>query len=378
MHEGSAGDHPPAADRRRCWPRVLAATVSSALGATAAGAWVTIETVPIGHPGNIADQPRLLCCNDPSAFGAVAYPYSIGRYEVTAGQYTEFLNAVAATDTYGLYHTRMDYDADPTRNGCNIKREGAPGSYTYSVAPDWANRPVNYVSFGDTIRFANWMHNGQPIGAQDLTTTEDGSYFLNGIVSNGQIEDVVREPDATWVLPSEDEWFKAAYHMNDGATGDYWNFPTRAQAGVSNQLIDPDPGNNATVSGSTFGDWTIGAPYYRTEVGAHENSASEYGTFDQGGNVQEYNEAVPEPDIRGIRGGSWQAGRSLMNATERSLDMHSSDEFADLGFRVALVGETAEAVPGPASTIPGLVVIAIGLASLGLIARRRSGGSQTP
>ena len=53
--------------------------------------------------------------------------------------------------------------------------------------------------------------------------------------------------------------------------------------------IDPDPGNNATFkfdSGTDDG-LTIGSPYYRTGVGAHENSESPYGTFDQGGNVWE-------------------------------------------------------------------------------------------
>jgi HEAT repeat protein len=39
-------------------------------------------------------------------------------------------------------------------------------------------------------------------------------------------------------------------------------------------------------------DYTIGPPHYRTEVGAHENSESAYGTFDQGGNVQEFNETA--------------------------------------------------------------------------------------
>ena len=37
---------------------------------------------------------------------------------------------------------------------------------------------------------------------------------------------------------------------------------------------------------------SIGSPYYRTNVGEFENSASAYGTFDQGGNVWEWNEAI--------------------------------------------------------------------------------------
>lgn len=306
-----------------------------------ASAGIVIETVTIGNPGNAGEQSRL-ASGDPTFYGAVPYTFSMGKYEVTAGQYTAFLNAVAATDTYGLYHIRMDYDADPTRNGCNIKRHGAPGSYTYSVAPDWANRPVNWVSWADAVRFANWLHNGQPKGAQDLTTTEDGSYFINGIGQGNdtQLEDVLREPDATWVVPTDNEWYKAAYHKNDGVTGNYWNYGTSSDFFPDNDLIDPDPGNNATFHEGVFGDpegYTIGSPYYRTEGGAHENSSSAYGTFDQAGNMMEFTETVPESDIRRMRDGSWKLNSGLMGSSQIDDVMHSSDQFDDLGFRVARV-----------------------------------------
>jgi formylglycine-generating enzyme required for sulfatase activity len=340
--------------RSRTLATVLAAGVLGGLCvARAAGAQpVVIETVPVGNPGNAADQPRLQCCNDPSAYGSVAYAYRIARYEVTAGQYTAFLNAVAASDPEGLYHVRMDYDADPSRAGCNIERHGVPGSYTYTVAPDWAERPVNYVSWADAARFANWLHNGQPTGAQDPTTTEDGAYSLHGIDENDDegLEDVVRKPGATWAIASEDEWYKAAYHRNDGVTGSYWNYPTGTNGVVSNQLVDPDPGNNATFGSGA----TIGAPYFRTEVGAHENSESPYGTFDQGGNVMEFTEAVPEPDIRRIRGGSWFWGPILAKWDFDDV-MHSSDQFNDLGFRVVRLLPDAACSDGLDNDGDGLV-----------------------
>lgn len=333
MTRASACPVPPPVKALHALMTVLAAGVSGgvcvmqALGAPQAA----IETVTVGNPGNAGQFQQFQ-----GTFGAVDYVYAIGKYEVTAGQYAAFLNAVAATDTHALYNVNMWTHAE----GCKIERIGLPGSYTYRVAPDRANRPVNFVSWGNAARFANWLHNGQPAGAQDLTTTEDGAYFLNGLTRDDLLEDVVREPDATWVIPTEDEWYKAAYHKNDGVTGNYWNFPTSADNRVSHRLIDPDPGNNATCSGGTVGDWTIGAPYYRTEVGAHENSESAYGTFDQGGNVQEFNETVPETDIRGIRGGSWFWGVEQMAVWARPVDMHSSDQFSDLGFRVALIAGT--------------------------------------
>jgi hypothetical protein len=99
--------------------------------------WVTV-----GDPNNASDTRYAT-----PGYGAVDHTYNIGKFEVTAGQYTEFLNAVAATDTYGLYNTAMDITISyPLYYGCNIKRSGTPGSYKYSVASDWANRPVNLVS----------------------------------------------------------------------------------------------------------------------------------------------------------------------------------------------------------------------------------------
>ena len=296
-----------------------------------ARAEVVIETVPVGNPGNANDTHG-------DGYGGVGYVYSIGKFEVTAGQYTAFLNAVAAEDSYGLYNPIMDSDS----LGCQITQHGSSGSYTYdfsggtveapgSTAADWENRPVNYVSWGDATRFANWLHNGQPSGAQDVNTTEDGSYYLNGATTDGELLAVVREDDATWVIPSEDEWYKAAYY--DGGSGVYYDYPTSSDSVPSNDLIAPDPGNNATFY--EYG-YTIGSPYYRTEFGVHEHSESPYGTFDQGGNVWEWNEAVISGSFRGLRGGSFLDNDTILHAANRY--NHAPTFESDLpGFRVAEV-----------------------------------------
>src|SRR5438552_17114790 len=68
---------------------------------------VNIQTVPVGNPGNAPDTRYAS-----PGFGSVGYTYKIGKYEATAGQDTEVLDRVAATDTYGLYSTvmaRTDY-----------------------------------------------------------------------------------------------------------------------------------------------------------------------------------------------------------------------------------------------------------------------------
>ncbi|MGD8454411.1 MAG: SUMF1/EgtB/PvdO family nonheme iron enzyme [Phycisphaerae bacterium] len=336
--------------------RVFLALAVAAACISSASAEVAVATVTVGNAGNAGELsgsgaggygPDGIC-------GAVDYVYSIGKHEVTAGQYTEFLNAVAATDAYGLYNVSMETHL----YGCQIMRTGSPGSYTYSVEEDWANRPVNFVSWGDAARFSNWLHNGQPVGSQGLDTTEDGAYYLNGAVTDTALMTVRREADWTWAISTEDEWYKAAYHKNDGVTGNYFDYPTSSDTAPSNLLIDPDPGNNATCKEN--GEYTIGEPYYRTEVGAHENSDSPYGTFDQGGNVWEWNETIVSSwgvEERGLRGASFDELSGWLAASCR-FSCYATNETECLGFRVA-------AVPEPTS-------LALLLCSMGMFARRRA------
>ncbi|NLX22670.1 MAG: SUMF1/EgtB/PvdO family nonheme iron enzyme [Phycisphaerae bacterium] len=312
---------------------------------------VNIETVRVGNPGNAGEWsgqsyggygPDRIC-------GAVDYTYNIGKYEVTAGQYTEFLNKVAATDAYGLYNTSMWSSS----YGCKIQRSGISGSYTYSVASDYANRPVNCVSWGDSARFANWLHNGQPTGPQGLSTTEDGAYYLNGATTNAQLLAVNRESDWKWAITSEDEWYKAAYHKNDGVTGNYFNYPTSSDSVPGRDLSDAS-GNNANYYGSPS---PIDSPYYTTVAGEFQNSDSPYGTFDQGGNVWEWNEAVLYGSYRGLRGGSFSLNDYYLLASGR-YHYFPSDEYDSIGFRVSEVPE------------PGTMAL-LAFGGIGVLRRRR-------
>lgn len=299
---------------------VCAATVCVSLVSSASAA-ITIETVLVGNPGNPADS---------TGYGAVDYTYNIGKYEVTAGQYTAFLNAVAATDIYELYSV---FQTDSVY-GCGITRAGSWGNYTYSVDPAFANRPVNYVNIGDAMRFANWLHNGQPTGEQVKGITETGAYSLNGAVTVAEVQAAVRNADWRWAVTSENEWYKAAYHKNDGATGNYYLFPTGSDT-IPGIDMDDMSGNNANYNEA----FSIDNPYFTTLVGAFQNSGSPYGTFDQGGNVSEWNEAVIDSYFRGWRGGSFLFSYDSMQSDYRYDYAVPQVEFHHLGFRVSAIPE---------------------------------------
>ena len=87
--------------RERISMRTMLLTIL--LLAPAASAEVTMDWVTVGGAGNVGDpQESCRSCGPGTTFGAVSYEYQIGKYEVTNAEYTEFLNAVAATDIYEL------------------------------------------------------------------------------------------------------------------------------------------------------------------------------------------------------------------------------------------------------------------------------------
>lgn len=321
---------------------VLSVTASCLLFLSiAANSMIYIDTVMVNDAGNVSDS---------TGYGGVDYAYRIGKYEVTAGQYTAFLNSVAKIDTYFLFLTGM---SNPD-NGCGISRTGSSGNYSYTVDIAYENRPVNRVSFWNACRFANWLHNGQPMGLQTATTTERGAYTLDGF--NG-IEfgfSIVRNQEAGWFIPNENEWYKAAYYKGGSRYADYWLFPTQSDF---NPGRDPNDlsGNNANYIGDPY---PIQEPYYTTVVGEFRNSYSAYGTFDQGGNVSEWTDCNSFGyKNRVMRGGSFNGGIEGIKSSSRVTN-NTAMRNPYAGFRVA-------SIPEPT----GLLAIGGGL--VGLIGIRR-------
>ncbi|MCX6879167.1 MAG: SUMF1/EgtB/PvdO family nonheme iron enzyme [Verrucomicrobia bacterium] len=326
---------------------------------------ITINFVEIGNPGNPNDT---VTASDGSGlhFGAVNYPYAIGKYKVTLTQYTAFLNAVAATDTYSLYNPSLA----TSLNTVGIARTGTAGSYHYLVIGD-GQRPVTYVTWFNAARFTNWLHNGHPnTGSQKAATTEDGAYTLNGAVSDGS--NIAKNVNAKYWIPSEDEWYKAAHYdpVSAGAdacgTADYWLYPTRSDDAPGNVVgALPNQANYFTDQGSNVYSLTQSATYdpslnYLTPVGVYTSSASHYGTFDQGGLLWEWNDAVigTGPCIRGLRGNSWSIWNQAvcLQSITRGYS-YPTYETNWIGFRVARLADSdVDGIFDPYETGTGIYV----------------------
>jgi sulfatase modifying factor 1 len=314
-------------------PPTVSVAPTSVIEGNTASTGITIDWVTIGDVGNAADD---------TGFGAVNYEYRIGKYEITVGQYVEFLNAVAKSDPYGLYNENMGTNLTVA----GIARLGAPGSYVYQVMSNggsFRNRPVTYVSSFDCARFANWMHNGQGAG-----NTENGVYTLVAGQTTGVLPQ--RNAGAKFFLPTEDEWYKAAYYKGGGTNAGYWEYATRSDTAPDNSV-----GASANQANYFTTDYAVTqsavfstSQNYLTNVGAFSGSPSAYGTFDQSGNVQELTtQSRLSPDLSGRRGGDWYSPAAFDISSAHSPTIPTWDDGFAIGFRLASTVATGPNVPPP-------------------------------
>jgi formylglycine-generating enzyme required for sulfatase activity len=331
----------------------VAALVVALLGSLAAPALAEpIQWVTVGDPGNLADTA-------PAGYGAVADSFRIMKYEFTNQQYTDFLNSVAATDTYSLYNALMGSE---TRGG--ITRSGSSGGFAYTVKTNMGDKPVNYVSWFDVARVSNWLMNG----ATGTSSTETGGYTLVG----GQISGIAPavNNDATFWLPTENQWYKAAYYKASGTNAGYWDFATQSNTAPT-AVTAGSTGIGSSGSTGNFANYNNGAGWNGqtgnvTTVGTN-GGASAYGVFDMMGNLREWNDLTGAANSsRGLRAGNWNTSGAANLSSSNTAAVTPSTERNDIGFRLA----SPVAVPEPSTYCMALAGLACG--GYSLFRRRRA------
>lgn len=318
---------------------------------------VTFDWATIGDVGNAPDTLVMTKCpgsctgDGTTGYGSVDYTYRISKTHVTNTQYVEFLNSVDPNgdvaeaalnppfpqppEVDGIYNPNMSFSSTPnigiTRTGGIDYTSAASAGSKYSVKLGQENYPATWISWNAAARFANWLHNGQGSG-----DTESGVY--NNIPASAADSIPPREEGATYFLPSEDEFYKAAYYdpTKDGGLGGYWQYGTQSDTAPTVEApgIGSSSANYAKTDGSpgpggdTF--WQTGfaglqeGVDYLTDVGAYENSTSYYGLHDTDGLVHQWTEdSRPNPfnasqELPVYRGGSWRNGEFGTGAAYRN------------------------------------------------------------
>jgi sulfatase modifying factor 1 len=327
------------------------------------------ETAKIGfrvatfsNPASLPDFVTVTDANntaDINGYGAIAYDYQIGKYEVTNSQYTEFLNTVAITDNYGLYKVDM---GENIRGG--IVRNGVPGFYSYTTKTNMANKPVNFVSWFDAARYCNWLHNGKKTGSQSIHTTENGVYPLFGATSGVILKQVVPPsptptPTATTtktptptpsITPAVTSTPTQTPTVTATPSVTITNTPTNSSTPSVTATVTPSttptrsstpvvtPTNTVTPSSSRSQIVTANSANFNncggnvSTVGTNGRS-SYYGAYDMSGNVWEWTDTTVASLNKVLRGGNLAYNEAYLSSTFQTYaDMTSRNGY--IGFRI--------------------------------------------
>lgn len=348
---------------------VLAGSVSAV--AAPAPSVLTLKTVRVGSPGNpsvgivpFKDAVYKTCSEAPQTetgpacqmVGGVRYRYGIGQLEVTVAQWVDFLNTVdpAGRNRHRLYSTNESSSAWPKFGQIDYAARAAKGRH-YSVAsPEWADKPYGFANFLRAVRFVNSLYNGRILtkqasaeGAFHYVTyrvrlsrqTERGMYDM-------RIRATTRSHRTGFVLPSQDEWIKAAYYdPNGGGKYSYWKYPTNpgvfedgTETAPKSSTLNSTNGevtNAATQPLATYHDPGVPAPSWCPSTFSAEactsvnpfglapaayaeafqgslgtvgeaKTPSPWGTLDQGGNAVEWTDTITPPPSGRSGGRIWR------------------------------------------------------------------------
>ncbi|MCX7388482.1 MAG: SUMF1/EgtB/PvdO family nonheme iron enzyme [Planctomycetales bacterium] len=280
----------------------------------------TMNFVDIGNAGNADDTT-----GSPNPAGAVAYAYGLGKYEVSEDMITKF---------------------------------NASQSLQITKDTRGAAKPATSVSWNEAARFTNWLNTSTGGSAAYNFTTSgvNDNIALWGSGDAGyDASNPYRNSLATYVLPSMDEWYKAAYY--NPTTGTYFDFPNG---------LDTAP--TAVASGTADGTAVYDGQTGPADVNL-AGGLSPYGIMGLGGNVWEWEETSfnlnnsSGSSVRGFRGGDWSINSDLLSSSIRIYDVPAF-EVSFIGFRVASLSSSAS-VPEPGTF--GV----LSLVGLGLVAYRK-------
>lgn len=203
--------------------------------------------------------------------GAVAYQYDIGEVEITVEQYVTFLNTVdpSGENRHHLYLDYMNPQVWP-KFGSIAQTDNAARGAHYSVAyPEWADKPFGFADFLRAARFVNSLSNGDILSKEQSTSdgvtittfkvrlspqTERGMYDMTNPAAT-------RTATSGFVVPSNDEWNKAAYYdPNGGGTLSYWQYPTGPTDAPNASQLDPTTGDVVNADDQPLATYSPGGP----------------------------------------------------------------------------------------------------------------------
>jgi hypothetical protein len=343
--------------------------------------------------------------------GSVPYDYGIGEVEVTVEQYVAFLNTVDpfGRNQMGLYSETESGAAWPRFGQIDDSALARTGQHYTAAAPEWNDKPYGFANFLRAARFDNSVANGKVLSKAGSSTGSGNEEFqyvtykvqLSRRTGTGMYDMHKRAPVRTkesgFVIPSQNEWIKAAYFdRTGGGTYSYWQYPTNEgefgkitatnpatpapvqlnplNGDVTNSGTQPlanfhaegqaaaswCPSNQTQEACETVNPFHMPAKAYKKLYQGSLNTVGQAGTFspwgtlEQGGNAVEWTDTITPPPFgakghrvwRRLHGGIPNAPLYQLWVSAVGLQPQKNTFYTAtypwIGFRIGVIGALSE------------------------------------